>query len=54
LNSKGLNKRPQTFRLPENQLSLAQKKHAELENLMTGDNNLDICILLGLLAEKLN
>ena len=53
LNNSGINEKQKTYRLPNKQKAEVQKKKAELEKLLTGDSNIDICILLEMLAEKI-
>lgn len=44
----------QTYRLPDKQKEKAQKIADSVEKLLTGDTNLDVCILLKMLNEKLS
>lgn len=44
----------QVYRLPEKQKSKANGVAEKINSLLTGDNNLDICILLKLLNQKLD
>jgi hypothetical protein len=43
----------QTYRLPQSKQSEAKSKASELNSLLTGDNEMDICILLSLLNDKM-
>ena len=45
--------RSQTFRLPNNQKEKANEITKSIENLLTGDDNLDVCVLLKMLNKKL-
>lgn len=53
LNTNGVNEQQKTYRLPKPKLSLVQQKKNELEQMLSGDSNLDVCILLELLADKI-
>ena len=44
----------QTFRLPEIQKEKAQSISRSIEQILSGDTNLDVCILLRMLNEKLS
>ena len=43
----------QTYRLPENQKIKADTIASKIDTLLTGDDNLDVCILLKMLNDKL-
>jgi hypothetical protein len=43
----------QTYRLPEKQKAKAKEISQAIEALLTGDSNLDVCVLLKMLNEKL-
>lgn len=53
LNSKGINEQQKTYRLPKPKQAIVMQKKSELEKLLSGDSNLDVCILLELLADKI-
>lgn len=53
LNTNGVNEQQKTYRLPKPKQSLVQQKKRELEQMLSGDSNLDVCILLELLADKI-
>ena len=53
LNTKGVNEQQKTYRLPKPKQAEVQKRKAELEKLLSGDSNLDVCILLEMLADKI-
>lgn len=53
LNNAGTNERLKTYRLPEPQKEMLAEKKAELLQRLSGDKNLDICVLLDLLADQL-
>lgn len=53
LNTNGVNEQQKTYRLPKPKQSLVQQKKQELEQMLSGDSNLDVCILLELLADKI-
>ena len=53
LNNAGVNERQKMYRLPKSQQTIALKKKEELEKILSGDLNLDICILLEVLADKI-
>lgn len=44
----------QTYRLPDNQREKADAVSSQIDNILTGDENLDVCILLKLLNKKLS
>ncbi len=44
----------QTYRLPDNQREKANAVSSQIDNILTGDENLDVCILLKLLNKKLS
>ncbi|MCF0210703.1 MAG: hypothetical protein HUK18_05270 [Bacteroidales bacterium] len=46
--------RSQTYRLPEKQLGKANEIKKSIDALLTGDKNLDVCVLLKVLNEKLS
>ena len=53
VSNKGTSVSKQTYRLPQSKQSEARSKAQELNNLLTGDNEMDICILLSLLNDKM-
>ena len=53
LNTNGVNEQQKTYRLPKPKQSLAHQKMLEIEKMLSGDSNLDVCILLELLADKI-
>ena len=53
VNTNGVNEQQKTYRLPKPQKALVQQKKKELEQLLSGDSNLDVCILLEILSDKL-
>ena len=53
LSTNGINEQQRTYRLPKPQQAEVQKRKSELERLLSGDSNLDVCILLEILADKL-
>lgn len=53
LNSKGINEQQKTYRLPKSKQAIVMQKKKELDKQLSGDSNLDVCILLELLADKM-
>ena len=53
LNTNGVNEQQKTYRLPKPKQSLVHQKMHEIEKMLSGDSNLDVCILLELLADKI-
>lgn len=53
LNTNGVNEQQKTYRLPKQKQSLVNQKMKEIESLLSGDSNLDVCILLELLSDKI-
>ena len=53
LNNAGVNERQKTYRLPQPKIEQMNRKKEELTRKLTGDKNLDICVLLELLAEQM-
>ena len=51
--NKGTNVRTSTYLLPEKDKKKAVKLQKDIEKLLSGDNNLDVCILLELLNKKI-
>ena len=51
--NKGTNVKTQTYVLPENEKEKSDKLKMKIENLLSGDNNLDVCTLLAILNEKI-
>ena len=51
--NRGTNVRTSTYILPEMDKAKASKLQKNIENLLTGDNNLDVCILLELLNKRM-
>lgn len=51
--NKGTNVRTSTYLLPEKDKKRATKLQNDIETILTGDNNLDVCILLELLNKKI-
>lgn len=54
LNTNGINKQKKTYRLPKTKQAAMAERKRELERHLSGDVNLDVCVLLELLAEKTN
>ena len=52
--NKGTNVRTSTYLLPEKDKKRATKLQNDIETILTGNNNLDVCILLELLNKKIN
>ena len=53
LNTNGVNEQQKTYRLPKPKQPLVHQKMLEIDKLLSGDSNLDVCILLELLADKI-
>ena len=53
VSNRGTSVSKQTYRLPQSKQSEAKSKASELNSLLTGDNEMDICILLSLLNDKM-
>ena len=53
LSSKGESHKQQTYRLSAGQIAQASKIEKQVLSKLTGDDNLDVCILLRLLNEKI-
>lgn len=53
VSNRGTSVSKQTYRLPQSKQSEAKSKVSELNSLLTGDNEMDICILLSLLNDKM-
>lgn len=51
--NKGTNVRTSTYLLPEKDKKKATKLQKDIEKMLTGNNNLDVCILLELLNNKI-
>lgn len=51
--NKGINAPQKAYRLPSNQTKKADAIEAKIQELLSGDNNMDICILLNLLSSKI-
>ena len=51
--NKGTNVKTQTYILPENEKEKSEKLKMKIENLLSGDNNLDVCTLLAIINEKI-
>lgn len=51
--NKGTNVRTSTYLLPEKDKKRATKLQNDIETILTGNNNLDVCILLELLNKKI-
>ena len=51
--NKGTNVKTQTYVLPENEKEKSEKLKMKIENLLSGDNNLDVCTLLAIINEKI-
>lgn len=51
--SSGEHKPSRTFRLPKSKLAEAERIENQLKGLLTGNNELDVCVLLKLLNERL-
>ena len=52
--SNGSFSKSQTYRLPKSKAKSAKKMEEKLNQLLSGDNDLDVCVLLKLLNEKLS
>ncbi len=50
----GVNEHQKTYRLPKPKQPLVNQKKQEIERILSGDPNIDVCILLDLLADKIN
>jgi hypothetical protein len=44
--------KPQSYILPENQRSKTAELEAKINQILTGDENLDVCTLLRILKSK--
>lgn len=53
VSNRGTSVSKRTYRLPQSKQSEAKSKASELNSLLTGDNEMDICILLSLLNDKM-
>lgn len=53
LTNKGTSVRTSTFVLPEKDKKRSSKLQRDIEKILTGDNNLDVCVLLELLNKKM-
>ena len=53
VSNRGTSVSKQTYRLPQSKQTEAKSKASELNSLLTGDNEMDICILLSLLNDKM-
>jgi len=53
VSNQGESQPSQTYRLPAGQQKQAEDIEKKLQNLLSGDNNLDVCVLLRLLNEKM-
>jgi hypothetical protein len=51
--SKGKFAKSQTFRLPKSKAKEANRMAQKIESLLTGDNDLDVCVLLKMLNERI-
>ena len=51
--SKGTNVRTQTYVLPEKDKSKAKELEKKINQLLSGDNNIDVCTLLSILDKKM-
>ncbi|MBR4561862.1 MAG: hypothetical protein IKO23_08120 [Bacteroidales bacterium] len=52
--NKGTNVRTQTYILPEKNKKRALELEEHINNILSGDNNVDVCTLLAILNKKLN
>ena len=52
--NKGTNVRTQTYILPEKDKKRALELEEHINNILSGDNNVDVCTLLAILNKKLN
>lgn len=53
VSNRGTSVSKQTYRLPQSKQTEAKSKASKLNSLLTGDNEMDICILLSLLNDKM-
>ena len=53
VSSKGTNVRTQTYVLPEKDKSKANELEKKINQLLSGDNNIDVCTLLSILDKKM-
>lgn len=52
--NRGTDVRTQTYILPEKDKSKADDLEQKINKLLSGDNNIDVCVLLSILNKKLN
>ena len=52
--NKGTNVRTQTYILPKKNKKRALELEEHINNILSGDNNVDVCTLLAILNKKLN
>lgn len=50
----GVNEHQKAYRLPKNQIAKANDIESKVKKLLSGDENMDICILLNLLSNKIS
>ncbi len=53
LNNAGLNEKQKTYRLPKPKIAQMNQKKEQIMKVLSGDKNLDVCVLLEILAEKM-
>ena len=49
----GIEESDKTFRLPQSQRTAAEDVEKKVRELLSGDSNLDVCVLLRVLADKM-
>ena len=49
----GIEESDKTFRLPRSQKGAAEEVEKKVRELLSGDNNMDVCVLLKVLADKM-
>ena len=49
----GIEESDKTYRLPKSQKETAEDVEKKVRELLSGDDNLDVCVLLKLLADKM-
>ena len=51
--NRGINVRTQTYILPEKDKKRASELEEKINNILIGDNNIDVCTLLAILNKKI-
>ena len=49
----GVSETEKAYRLPKSQVGLADDIENKIKSLLSGDDNMDVCILLNLLSSKM-